>query len=193
MACPAGHTAEGWETQFGTNHLGHFLLTDLLMDKLESSAPSRVVVLSSAAHQTGRIDFDNLKSERSYMAWLAYGRSKIANIYHARELNRRYHDRGVTAVSVHPGVILTQLYRNTVFRFVTPVLKPLTKTVPQGAATSVWAALAPEVATEAVAGKYLADCNVEKPVALALDDEIAAKLWDFSVEAIKEGAEQAQE
>jgi NAD(P)-dependent dehydrogenase (short-subunit alcohol dehydrogenase family) len=115
MACPEGKTADGFEIQFGVNHLGHFLLTELLLDTLKASAPSRIVCVSSVAHvgmkgQTGEIDFDDLNFERRpYDRTLAYNQSKLANVLHALELSRRLEGTGVSAFSVHPGWIRSNL------------------------------------------------------------------------------------
>lgn len=103
MACPKALTKDGFEMQLGTNHLGHFLLTNLLLDLLKASAPSRVVVVSSCLHQIGRIKKDDLNSEKSYWKWTVYGQSKLANILFAKELARRLQGTGVTVNALHPG------------------------------------------------------------------------------------------
>lgn len=189
MATPREFTADGWELQFGTNHLGHFLLTHLLLDNLLAHAPSRVVVLSSRAHEGARskIDYDNLRSERSYSAWAAYSRSKLCNVYFARELARRFGARGLTAVAVHPGVIATPLWRhNSLLSSVATFCGGFAfKSIPQGAATTVYAATAPEVAAEHN-GQYFADCNEERATPLAMDEAEATKLWEFSIKAVAE-------
>lgn len=112
MACPRGMTKDGFEAQIGTNHMGHFLLTNLLLDLLKQSAPSRVVVVSSLFHWYGRIKKDDLNSEKSYNRWLAYGQSKLANILFTRELSKRLEGTGVTANSLHPGGVNTELARD---------------------------------------------------------------------------------
>jgi retinol dehydrogenase 13 len=104
MACPKGKTKDGFELQLGTNHLGHFLLTNLLLDLLKSSAPSRIVVVSSVLHILGRIKKDDLMSEKFYQRWLVYGKSKLANILFTHELAKRLQGSGVTANSLHPGL-----------------------------------------------------------------------------------------
>ena len=115
MACPEGKTEDSFETQFGVNHLGHFLLTELLLDTLKASAPSRIVCVSSVAHvgmrgQAGEIDFDDLNFERRpYNRTLAYTQSKLANVLHALDLSRRLEGTGVSAFSVHPGWIRSNL------------------------------------------------------------------------------------
>jgi NAD(P)-dependent dehydrogenase (short-subunit alcohol dehydrogenase family) len=119
MNTPKGWTKNGFETQFGTNHLGHFLLTELLLERLTSSAPSRIVILSSCYHdiaqgRKGSIEFDDLQFDRrAYDGWAAYAQSKLANLLHAKELASRLAGTGVTAVSVHPGWVRTRLLRST--------------------------------------------------------------------------------
>jgi NAD(P)-dependent dehydrogenase (short-subunit alcohol dehydrogenase family) len=104
MACPKALTKDGFEMQLGTNHLGHFLLTNLLLDLLKASSPSRVVVVSSVLHRLGRIKKEDLMSEKSYWKWQVYGQSKLANILFTNELAKRLEGSGVTANSLHPGM-----------------------------------------------------------------------------------------
>lgn len=103
MACPKSYTADGFELQFGTNHLGHFLLTNLLLDLLKQAAPSRIVIVSSLLHRIGTIRKNDLMHERRYWKWFVYGQSKLANILFARELSKKLEGSGVTANSLHPG------------------------------------------------------------------------------------------
>lgn len=103
MAVPRDTTQDGFEMQFGVNHLGHFLLTNLLLDMLKMSAPSRIVVVSSVAHKIGKINKEDLMSEKSYGRWWAYGQSKLANVLFAKELAKRLEGTGVTVNSLHPG------------------------------------------------------------------------------------------
>jgi retinol dehydrogenase 12 len=112
MAVPKAMTKDGFEMQIGTNHLGHFLLTNLLLDLLKQSSPSRVVNVSSMFHWYGRINKDDLNSEKSYWRWLAYGQSKLANILFTRELSKRLEGSGVTVNSLHPGAVKTELTRD---------------------------------------------------------------------------------
>lgn len=112
MAIPRATTKDGFEMQIGTNLMGHFLLTNLLLDLLKQSAPSRVVVVSSLFHWYGRINREDLNSEKSYWRWIAYGQSKLANILFTRELARRLEGSGVTANAVHPGAVRTELMRD---------------------------------------------------------------------------------
>jgi NAD(P)-dependent dehydrogenase (short-subunit alcohol dehydrogenase family) len=165
MMCPEGQTADGFETQFGTNHLGHFALTAQLMPAL--SAGARVVTLSSGAHLRGSVDLDDLNWQtREYDPNLAYSQSKTANIWFASELQRRQGDR-LLSLSVHPGVIQTDLARHLpeaileVMRSSFESAGIVQKTVPQGAATSVWAATATELADHG--GAYLLDCQLAQP------------------------------
>src|SRR5690242_13713063 len=149
MATPEGRTEDGHETQFGTNHLAHFLLLQLLLPALtKASTPdlqSRVIILSSAAHRAAGINFEDFTFEGKYDPWVAYGQSKTANIYTATELERRYGKQGIHAYAVHPGLIFTGLTKYLPEETLTgwsqnPVAQKLAKDVEQGAATSVWAA-----------------------------------------------------
>lgn len=186
MACPLGRTTDGFETQFGTNHLGHFLLTALLAPALLRGDSPRVVTLSSAGHSRSDVDLADPNYESSeYAPWIAYGRSKTANALFARELARRVGPRGVLSFSVHPGAIITDLGRhltdeliNDMISFAgertgnaTPADDPgdesgeekaraafQFKTVEAGAATQVWAATASELVDHN--GAYLADCGL---------------------------------
>jgi NAD(P)-dependent dehydrogenase (short-subunit alcohol dehydrogenase family) len=199
MACPQGETGDGFELQIGTNHVGHFLLTQLLMPALGEG--SRVVVLSSAGHRFSDVDLDDPNFERTdYDPWVAYGRAKTANALFALELDRRLRDRGAHAFSVHPGGIVTELGRHLTeetLAVITDVPQDQRiewKTVPQGAATSVWAATAPEL--EAHGGAYLEDCGVAATnpdsdpqsrggvKSYASDPERAAALWGRTEEWI---------
>lgn len=195
MACPLARTADGFEMQFGTNHLGHFLLTGLLLPALKAGAPARVVNLSSGGHKYGPVDFDDPNWEkRDYQKWLAYGASKTANALHALALDARYRDSGIRAFAVHPGVIFTDLARHLTpedFKGFESGEKrgPLTiKSMESGAATEVWAATAPELAGKG--GLYLEDCGIAEQVdagvqthgylAYAQDAEAAERLWRLS-------------
>ncbi|XP_042399397.1 short-chain dehydrogenase TIC 32 B, chloroplastic-like [Zingiber officinale] len=194
MNCPYKLSEDGIEMQFATNHLGHFLLTNLLLEKMkttakESGIEGRIVNLSSVAHiGTYRegIRFDKLNDKASYNDKMAYGQSKLANILHANELARRLKEEGanVTANSVHPGLIETNLMRHSV-AFITALRAVsgfMWKTVPQGAATSCYVALNPNM--KGVTGRYFADCNEEKPTAKARDEALAKKLWEFSEQLV---------
>jgi NAD(P)-dependent dehydrogenase (short-subunit alcohol dehydrogenase family) len=195
MACPFSKTQDGFELQFGTNHVGHFLLTGLLASALLRGAPARVVSLSSRGHQLSPVVFDDIGFEkRPYDKWAAYGQSKTANIHLAVELERRLGARGVHANAVHPGVIPTDLSRHMVpedyerLRKRAPGGQMRMKSVQAGAATSVYAATAPEL--EGRGGQYLEDCHVAQVNdaadaaggvrSYALDPDAAQRLWSIS-------------
>jgi NAD(P)-dependent dehydrogenase (short-subunit alcohol dehydrogenase family) len=198
MATPLGHTVDGFEQQFGVDHLGHFLLARDLLPRLVESAPARVVVLSSAGHRMGDIDFDDVNFERrDYEPFLAYGAAKTCNVLHAVEIDRRYRDRGVRAFAVHPGVIHTELSRYMTEETLTSLITRLSerptamawKSPEQGAATSVWAATS--ALLDGRGGEYCEDCNVSAVVpddelddggvaARAVDPARASALWALS-------------
>jgi len=186
MALPTLERAQGIELQLFTNHVGHFLLVTELIDRIADDG--RVVVLSSEAHQRapkGGIEFDNLSGERGYQAWTAYGQSKFANLLFAKELARRFAGTRRTANAVHPGVIRTNLGRHMspVARFVFGLAGPiLLKSVPQGAATQVYAAVHPAVA--GISGAYFADCNIAKCRPDAEDPALGARLWKVTEEIV---------
>ena len=194
MYTPFEHTAEGYEMQFGTNHVGHFLLTNLLVPLLLADPPSRVVNLSSGGHMGSDIVWDDVNFERrDYDKFAAYGQSKTANILFSVELDRRLGDRGVHAYAVHPGMIATDLGRYmTKADFQALVDRasaspsggmPEYKTVEQGAATSVWAATASEL--DAQGGTYLADAEVnDQHAPYARDPDSAARLWTLTEEMV---------
>ncbi len=188
MALPKLEKAHGYELQFFTNHIGHFLLVTSLLDELTDMG--RVVMLSSSAHSQARkagIEFDNLDGSKAYGAWPNYGQSKLANILFAKELSRRFAGTKKTANAVHPGVIATNLSRHmnpvlgSIFRSLGSLFL---KTVGQGAATEVFVATSPTLAD--VSGEYFADCNVAVPRADASDGELAKKLWDVSEKIVAE-------
>jgi NAD(P)-dependent dehydrogenase (short-subunit alcohol dehydrogenase family) len=194
MYTPFEHTAEGFEMQFGTNHVGHFLLTCLLVPQLLADPPSRVVNLSSGGHMGSDIVWDDVNFERrDYDKFAAYGQSKTANILFSVELDRRLGDRGVHAYAVHPGMIATELGRYMTrddFQALMDRAKaspsggmPAYKTVEQGAATSVWAATAPEL--DAQGGTYLADAEVsDQHAPWARDPGSARRLWSLSEQMV---------
>lgn len=159
MNTPQGRTQDGFESQLGTNHLGHYLLTELLLDVLERSAPSRVVILSSCYHdiaqgRKGHIDFDDLHFERrAYDGWEAYAQSKLANLLHAQALSKRMGDKGITAVSVHPGWVRTNLIRASMPVWMQDyLLRPFLNLAGmiepwQGTQSTLYALLSPEVSS----------------------------------------------
>jgi NAD(P)-dependent dehydrogenase (short-subunit alcohol dehydrogenase family) len=198
MATPLGHTVDGFEQQFGVDHLGHFLLARDLLPRLVESAPARVVVLSSAGHQMGDVDFDDVNFERrDYEPFLAYGAAKTCNVLHAVGIDQRYRDQGVRAFAVHPGVIHTELGRYMTDETMASLISRLSesptemawKSPEQGAATSVWAATSPLL--DGRGGEYCEDCNVSAVAtdgelnaggvaARAVDPARAATLWALS-------------
>ena len=201
MATPAGTTADGFETQFGTNHLGHFVLVNRLLPVLVRSTPSRVVVVSSAGHRISDVDLDDPNFERTrYDPWLAYGRSKTAMTLFAVELDRRHRGRGIRAASVHPGEIKTELGRHLDAETRELMVDRLAgrpmvfKSVEEGAATAVWAGV--QADPDAIGGRYCENCRVAEITtdpasttgvfAYALDEDRAAELWSLSERLVNE-------
>ena len=205
MACPQGKTADGFETQFGTNHLGHFVLVNRLAPLVKDGG--RVVVLSSAGHRFADVDLDDPNFERTpYKEFIAYGRSKTANALFAVGLDKRLKARGIRAMSVHPGGVPTELGRHATPEARAELAKlgaaagasaapPITmKTIPQGAATSVWcAAVAP---ADEIGAHYCEDCHIAQVTAdptsrtgvraYAIDPARAEALWAKSEEMVGE-------
>ena len=186
MACDYQKTEDGFEMQFGTNHLGHFLLTMLLLDRLKRSAPSRIINVSSSAHAMGsqKINFDDIHFEKSYGRWGAYFNSKLANVLFTRELSKRLEGTHVTVNALHPGVVSTELQRHMFLSspLAYPIRWYLFKTAEQGAQTTVYCAVSEEM--EGISGKYLADCAFKEPCKGAQDDDAAKKLWDLSLKLV---------
>jgi NAD(P)-dependent dehydrogenase (short-subunit alcohol dehydrogenase family) len=207
MASPETRTAEGWELQFATNHLGHFALALGLREALAADGAGRIVAVSSAAHRRSPVVFEDIHFERrAYDPWLAYGQSKTANVLFAVEAARRWADDGITANALMPGGIVTNLQR-----YMDPAVVAgwsrgegtggmVLKTLEQGAATSVLLATSPELA--GVSGRYFEDCN-EAPVvandsdgstgvrAYAVDSAAAKRLWEVSLEMLETPVPQA--
>ncbi|XP_041447735.1 retinol dehydrogenase 13 [Drosophila obscura] len=185
MRCPKALTKDGFEMQLGVNHMGHFLLTNLLLDVLKKSAPSRIVVVSSLAHTRGAINVDDLNSEKSYSEADAYSQSKLANVLFTRELAKRLEGTRVTVNSLHPGVVDTELGRNWAFfqtnfvkYFLKPLIWPLLKTPKSGAQTSIYAALDRDL--DGVTGLYFSDCKPKDVAPAAKDDKTGTFLWEES-------------
>lgn len=191
MATPFMLSHDNIELQFATNHLGHFLLTELLLETMkktarESNVEGRIVILSSEGHRfaySEGVRFDKINDESGYSSWPAYGQSKLANILHAKELARRLKEDGVeiTANALHPGAIMTNLTRhqgliNSIGHMVG---KYFLKNVPQGAATTCYVALNPQV--KGVSGEYFLDSNLSNPSSKAKDAGLAKGLRDFSL------------
>jgi NAD(P)-dependent dehydrogenase (short-subunit alcohol dehydrogenase family) len=175
-------TKEGFEATFGINHLAPFLLTHLLMDVLKASGPARVVNVSSDAHRYGKLDFNDLQSERSYSMMRVYGTSKLANILFTQALARRLKGSQVTTNSLHPGVVRTGFGQNTQgwMRFAVRAFAAFFLTAEQGARTSVYLASSPEV--DGVSGQYFIKCRPKKPSRDARDEQLAERLWQVSAE-----------
>lgn len=201
MAAPFGRTADGFEVQFGTNHLGHFLLVNRLIDLVPQGG--RVISLASAGHQFGDVDLSDPNfARRPYDPLVAYGASKTANILFAVELDRRHKGRGVRAAAVHPGGVMTELLRYMtpeLFQRMIAIVSADTdaavarrvKSVPQGAATTVWAGVV--APAELIGGRYCADCEVVEPAEkglgvrpYAVDPQRAQALWARSEQLVGE-------
>ena len=170
-------TEDGLEMTFAVNHLAYFLLTNLLLDVIRISAPARIVNVSSMAHMTGSINFDDLQSEKSYSSMGAYRQSKLANILFTYELARRLEGTGVTVNSLHPGVIATNLARDMP-RVIDLALKSFFTSSEKGADTSVYLASSPEV--EGVTGKYFIARKEARSNEQSYNEEVARRLWDVS-------------
>ncbi|MBB3949958.1 SDR family NAD(P)-dependent oxidoreductase [Aureimonas jatrophae] len=208
MAPPFGRTADGFETQFGTNHLGHFVLVNRIVPLMREGG--RVVVLSSAGHRFSDVDLEDPNFERTpYDPWIAYGRSKTANALFAVEFDRRHRASGIRATAVHPGGIQTELGRHLTSEAMAALVDQLDaasratgqsrfafKTIPQGAATSVWAAVVADA--DEVGGRYCEDCHVaatregegirDGVRSYAIDPERARLLWERSEMLVSCGA-----
>ena len=173
-------SSDGLETTLATNHLAPFLLTNLLLDTLKESAPSRVVTVSSEAERWGNIDFDDLQSKKRYRGFPVYGMTKLANIMFTYELAERLEGTGVTATCMHPGAVNTRFGTNNsgpmtlLFR----AFKPFMRTPEQGADTVIWLASSPDV--EGVSGRYYADRKVIEPKKIASDPAARRRLWEES-------------
>ena len=182
MALPKLEQAFGYELQFFTNHIGHFMLVTGLLDQLADAG--RVVVVASQAHRRAPrsgIEFDNLSGQKAYDPWMAYGQSKTANILFAKQLAKRLAGTQKTANAVHPGVIHTNLVRSMpgITSAAMSLLDPIFfKSIPQGAATQCFVATRPQL--DGVSGEYFIDCNVAEPRSYAKDPAVAERLWQES-------------
>ncbi|MEK6301882.1 MAG: SDR family oxidoreductase [Acidobacteriota bacterium] len=170
-------TEDGIETTFAVNHLGYFLLTNLLLDLLKQSAPSRIVNVSSAAHAYGKIDFDDLQGEKKYGGFSAYANSKLANVLFTYELARRLDGTGVAVNCLHPGTIATGLFRNLP-KPIEALIKLVTFSPDKGAETSVYLASSPAV--EGVTGQYFAKKRERQTSSASRNEESARRLWEVS-------------
>jgi len=195
MALPELELGNGFEQQFNTNHLGHFILVHNLLDRVKQAEQGRIVMLSSMAHTmapSNGIDFDNLDGAKRYNDWKFYGQSKLANLLTAVALTTQLEGSNATANALHPGVIRTNLSRNIEgfqgFLFKNPITGPIVlafmkgKNVPRGASTQCYVATAPDLI--GVSGKYFADNREEKPSNHGSDEILAKRLWDYSCDAV---------
>ncbi|XP_057638946.1 retinol dehydrogenase 12 isoform X2 [Chionomys nivalis] len=183
MMYPYAKTTDGFETHFGVNHLGHFLLTYLLLGRLKESAPARVVNLSSVAHLGGKIRFHDLQGEKRYCRFFAYCHSKLANVLFTRELARRLQGTGVTAYAVHPGIVMSEIVRHSfLLCLLWRLFSPFFKSTRQGAQTSLHCALAEGL--EPLSGKYFRDCKRTWVSPRARNKKTAERLWNVSCELL---------
>ncbi|XP_033733806.1 retinol dehydrogenase 12-like [Pecten maximus] len=189
MLCPKWQSEDGYEMQFAVNHLGHFLLTNLLLDKVKKSAPARIINVSSTAHYRGKINFDDINGDNNYSSMAAYSQSKLANVLFTKELDRRLQGTGVTTYTLHPGVINTELVRHVeawisplLFKVIFRPLQIFLKTPVQGAQTTLHCAL--DERLDNVSGKYFSDCVEKQPSKAALNVDDAKRLWELSEEMV---------
>ncbi len=181
-------TVDGHEATLATNHLGPFLLTNLLLDRMKGSTPSRIVNVASAAHSAARhgMRFDDLQSEKRYRGMQVYGQSKLANILFTLELARRLEGSAVTANSLHPGTVRTGYGGDGdttgILAFGIKIASPFFLSPAKGARTSVYLASSPEV--EGISGQYFVKCKPKRPRSWAQDPEAARRLWQVSEELV---------
>ena len=190
---PFQKTEDGFELHFQVNHLGHFLLTQMLIDLLKKSAPSRIINVSGKAHMWASVvDFDNLGKEELYRSRVAYGLSKIGNIAYTKELHKRYATSNVTSYSLHPGVVATDIQRHLfeqypillkIVSLLRPVLKIFVKNAKEGAQTTICCAV--EEGLEKLSGEFFSDCEISSTTKDAENEDFAKRLWDFSMKATK--------
>jgi len=174
-------TEDGFEYQIGVNHLGHFLLTHLLLDLLKKSSPSRIINVSSGAHYGGKIDLNDLQLRNKYSGWKAYAQSKLANILFTYELAHRLTGTGITVNCLHPGFVNTRFAFNRESEkpnWMMKLMKPFTIQPTEGAETSVYLAASPEV--EGVTGKYFTKRKEKASSRASYDLVVAEKLWNIS-------------
>lgn len=178
-------SVDGIEMTFALNHLGYFLLTNLLLDMLKASAPARIVSVSSSAHYSAKLDLDDLEMKKNFQGWPAYANSKLANILFTYELARRLEGTGVTATTLHPGWVATDFAQNNLhglLGIVRPfyrLFQKLTAITPEeGADTMIYLASSPEV--ERVTGKFFDKRQEKRSLDVSYDEEVARKLWEIS-------------
>jgi retinol dehydrogenase-14 len=178
-------TADGLEHTFALNHLAPFLLTNLLLGRLKASAPARVVTVSSGEQARGRIDFDDLQGALNYSGQRAYSQSKLANVMFTNELARRLEGTGVTANSLHPGVVRTNFRAEEqagFFAVIGGVVRPFLKTPAQGAQTSIYLASSPDV--DGVTGQFFVNRKPKTASKAAYDTGMTARLWQVSADLV---------
>ncbi|MCS6993465.1 MAG: SDR family oxidoreductase [Anaerolineales bacterium] len=177
-------SADGLEMTFALNHLNYFHLTNLLLETLKSSAPARIINVSSDAHRGHVIEFDNLQGEKSYSGWTAYGRSKLMNLLFTYELARRLEGKGVTVNALHPGFVATGFGKNNgaLMRLAMRLISPIARSAEEGAATGIYLACSLEV--EGVSGKYFVDKQAVPSDPASYDQQTAQRLWETSLELI---------
>jgi NAD(P)-dependent dehydrogenase (short-subunit alcohol dehydrogenase family) len=173
-------TPDGIETTLAINHLAPFLLTNLLLDLLKKSAPSRVVTVSSGAEGVGKIDFDDLQSQKRYRGFKVYGTTKLMNIMFTFELAERLRGTGVTATCMHPGAVNTSFGAKDggLFSFMFRAFKPFMRSPEQGADTLIYLASSPDA--EGMTGKYLSDRKMQTASRKAYDEDLRKRLWEVS-------------
>ena len=186
LAGARGFTQSGFELAFGVNHMGHFLLTQLLLERIQSSAPARIVTVASRAHyRTPGIDWDAVRQPtRTRLAVAEYGVSKLANVLFSAELGRRLAGSGVTTYSLHPGVVASDVWRAVPWPL-RALIKLRMISTEEGAATTLFCAVSPDVATET--GRYYDKCRARSPSAVAQDPALAAELWRRSTQWLLPG------
>uniref|UniRef100_A0A3B3YWL1 Uncharacterized protein n=2 Tax=Poecilia mexicana TaxID=48701 RepID=A0A3B3YWL1_9TELE len=184
MMCPYSKTVDGFEMQFGVNHLGHVLLTYLLLDLIKSSAPARIIVVASVAHTWTGLRLDDINSETSYDAIKAYGQSKLANVLFARSLAKRLQGTGVSVFSLHPGVVQSDLWRHQhqCIQVAVNIFRIFTKTTVEGAQTTIFCAV--EQGLESQSGNYFSDCAAARCSRTAANDDLAQRLWEVSCDML---------
>ncbi len=178
-------TEDGIEATFAVNHLGYFLLTNLLLERIVKSAPARIVTVASVGHRRGTMDFDDLGFERGYSIMGAYARSKLANVLFASELGRRLTGTGVTSNSLHPGAVDTNIWSGApgwAKPIISVLLKPFFLSAEEGGQTIVQLAASPEL--DGVTGRYFEKKRAVSPAKLAQDTALGARLWDVSAKMV---------
>lgn len=174
-------STDGFEYTFAMNHLGHFLLTNLLLDKIKTNGEARIINVSSAAHNMGKINFDDLMSKKEYSGMKVYGTAKLANLFFTYELAKKLSDTNITVNALHPGVVNTNFGANAkgVMKIIITLMKPFMRSANKGAETSIYLAASPSV--EGISGKYFIG-KKEKPSSKeSYDKEISKHLWEESV------------